>query len=309
MQLRFPTSIKRRIVIITRRVANSPLVDNFMCTWGWRVFKELGDDDATYLSASVAYYSVFSVFPLLLGLLAISGTIFTSITLQEQFLDYVTENMPGSREFVSNNIEELVRFRGALGIGAILGLLWSGSSAFGAMSRAINRAWDIDKNRPFYLAKPLHIIMALGIGILFLLSSFANLAVELLLNSRLDLGFPSQNFLFNFDLSDLMLKAIAWVITFTVFLFLYRFVPNCKTYWRYVWPGAAVAAILFETSKGVFIWYLADVANYELVYGSVASMMGLLSWAYLSAFILILGAEISSEYGRMRDGVGRGQFC
>ena len=306
MQLRFLTSIKRRIVIITRRVANSPLVDNFMCAWGWRVFKELGDDDATYLSASVAYYSVFSVFPLLLGLLAISGTIFTSITLQEQFLDYVTENMPGSREFVSNNIEELVRFRGALGIGAILGLLWSGSSAFGAMSRAINRAWDIDKNRPFYMAKPLHIIMALGIGILFLLSSFANLAVELLLNSRLDLGFPSQNFLFNFDLSDLMLKAMAWVITFTVFLFLYRFVPNCKTYWRYVWPGAVVAAILFETSKGVFIWYLADIANYELVYGSVASMMGLLSWAYLSAFILVLGAEISSEYGRMRDGICRG---
>ena len=106
-----------------------------------------------------------------------------------------------------------------------------------------------------------------------------------------------------------MLKAMAWAITFAVFLLLYRFVPNCKTYWRYVWPGAVVAAILFEASKGAFIWYLADFANYELVYGSVASMMGLLSWAYLSAFILILGAEISSEYGRMRDGVGRGESC
>ena len=309
MQFRFPTRVKRRIAIITHRAGKSPLVDNFVCAWGWRVFKELGDDDATYLSASVAYYAVFSVFPLLLGLLAISGTVFTSITLQEQFLDYVTENMPGSREFVSNNIEELVRFRGALGIGAILGLLWSGSSAFGAISRAINRAWDIDKNRPFYLAKPLHIIMALGIGVLFLLSSFANVAVELLLNSGLDWGISSQNYLFDFNLGDLMLKATAWVITFTVFLLLYRFVPNCKTYWRYVWPGAVVAAILFETSKGIFIWYLADVANYEQIYGSVASMMGLLSWAYLSAFILILGAEISSEYGRMRAGVGRGQFC
>ena len=309
MQIRFPTIVKRRIATITHWAGNSPLVDNFVVALGWRVFKELGDDDATYLSASVAYYSVFSIFPLLLGLLAISGTVFTSITLQEQFLDYVTENMPGSREFVSSNIEELVRFRGALGIGAILGLLWSGSSAFGAMSRAINRAWDIDKNRPFYLAKPLHIIMALGVGVLFLLSSFANVAVELILNRGLDLGLPSQNFLFGFDLGDLMLKAMALAITFTVFLLLYRFVPNCKTYWRYVWPGAVVAAILFEASKGIFIWYLADVANYELVYGSVASMMGLLSWAYLSAFILILGAEISSEYGRMRDGVFRGQFC
>ena len=309
MSILFSTRVKRTTSSIARWAGNSPIVDNFVCALGWRVFKELGDDDATYLSAGVAYYSVFSVFPLLLGLLAISGTVFTSITLQEQFLDYVTENLPGSREFVSNNIEELVRFRGALGIGAILGLLWSGSSAFGAISRAINRAWDIDKNRPFYLAKPLHMLMALGVGVLFLLSSFANLAVELILNSGLDAGLPSQDFLFNIELGDLMLKAMAWAITFAVFLLLYRFVPNCKTYWRYVWPGAVVAAILFEASKGVFIWYLADFANYELVYGSVASMRGLLSWAYLSAFILILGSEISSEYGRMRDGGGRGESC
>ena len=69
-----------------------------------------------------------------------------------------------------------------------------------------------------------------------------------------------------------------------------------------------VAAILFEASKGIFMWYLVNVANYELIYGSVASMMVLMSWAYVSAFILILGAEISSEYGRMRNGVDRGQF-
>ena len=294
--------------MITHWVGNSSIVDNSVVALGWRVFKELGDDDATHLSAGVAYYSVFSVFPLLLGLLAISGTVFTSITLQEQFLDYVTESMPGSKEFVSKNIEELVRFRGALGIGAILGLLWSGSSAFGAMSRAINRAWDVDKDRPFYVAKTLHIIIALGVGILFLLSSFASVAIELISNYSRDLGLPGHEYFLDFGLGNLMLKAVPWSITLAVFLLLYRFVPNCKTYWRYVWTGAVVAAILFEASKGIFMWYLVNVANYELIYGSVASMMVLLFWAYVSAFILILGAEISSEYGRMRNGVDRGQF-
>ena len=294
--------------MITHWVGNSSLVDNSVVALGWRVFKELGDDDAAHLSAGVAYYSVFSVFPLLLGLLAISGTVFTSITLQEQFLDYVTESMPGSKEFVSKNIEELVRFRGALGIGAILGLLWSGSSAFGAMSRAINRAWDVDKDRPFYVAKTLHIIIALGVGILFLLSSFASVAIELLSNYSRDLGLPGHEFFLDFGLGNLMLKVVPWSITLAVFLLLYRFVPNCKTYWRYVWTGAVVAAILFEASKGIFMWYLVNVANYELIYGSVASMMVLMSWAYVSAFILILGAEISSEYGRMRNGIDRGQF-
>jgi len=308
MQISFPTKVKRIVAMITHWVGNSSVVDNSVVALGWRVFKELGDDDATHLSAGVAYYSVFSVFPLLLGLLAISGTVFTSITLQEQFLDYVTESMPGSEEFVSKNIEELVRFRGALGICAILGLLWSGSSAFGAMSRAINRAWDVEKDRPFYVAKTLHIIIALGVGILFLLSSFASVAIELLSNYSRDLGLPGHEFFLDFGLGNLMLKAVPWAITLAVFLLLYRFVPNCKTYWRYVWTGAVVATILFEASKGIFMWYLVNVANYELIYGSVASMMVLMSWAYVSAFILILGAEISSEYGRMRNGIDRGQF-
>ena len=308
MQISFPTKVKRIVAMITHWVGNSSLVDNSVVALGWRVFKELGDDDATHLSAGVAYYSVFSVFPLLLGLLAISGTVFTSITLQEQFLDYVTESMPGSEEFVSKNIEELVRFRGALGICAILGLLWSGSSAFGAMSRAINRAWDVEKDRPFYVAKTLHIIIALSVGILFLLSSFASVAIELLSNYSRDLGLPGHEFFLDFGLGNLMLKAVPWAITLAVFLLLYRFVPNCKTYWRYVWTGAVVATILFEASKGIFMWYLVNVANYELIYGSVASMMVLMTWAYVSAFILILGAEISSEYGRMRNGIDRGQF-
>ena len=105
-----------------------------------------------------------------------------------------------------------------------------------------------------------------------------------------------------------MSKTVPWAITLAVFLLLYHFVLNCKTYWRYVWTGAVVAAILFEASKGIFMWYLVNVANYELLYGSVSSMMVLLFWAYVSAYILILGAEISSEYGRMRNGIDRGQF-
>ena len=293
----------------THWAGDSPIVNNFVVALGWRVFKKLGDDDATHLSAGIAFYAVFSLFPLLLGLLAISGIVFNSVTLQEQLLAYVTESMPGSREFVSKNVEEMVRFRGALGIGAILGLLWSASSVFGAISRAVNRVWGVDKNRPFYVAKPIHIIMALGVGVLFLLSSFSTAAIELLSNHSRGLGLSGQEFFLDFGLGNLTLRAIPWAITLAVFLLLYRLLPNCKTYWRYVWPGAVVAAVLYEVSKGIFVWYLANVANYELVYGSLASMIALLSWAYLSAFILILGAEISSEYGRMRSGVTRGKFC
>ena len=309
MHISLVTKVKNWIAMATHWAGDSPIVNSSVIALGQRVFKELGDDDATHLSAGIAFYAVFSLFPLLLGLLAIFGTVFNSVTLQEQLLAYVTESMPASREFVSKNVEELVRFRGALGIGSILGLLWSASSVFGAISRAVNRAWDVDKNRPFYVAKPIHIIMVLGVGVLFLLSSFSTAAIELISNHSRGLGFSGQEFFLDLGLGYLALRAIPWLITLAVFLLLYRLVPNCKTYWRYVWPGAVVAAVLYEVSKGIFVWYLANVANYELVYGSLASMIVLLSWAYISAFILILGAEISSEYGRMRSGVTRGTFC
>ncbi|MEE3013298.1 MAG: hypothetical protein VX505_03965, partial [Chloroflexota bacterium] len=66
MQTRFPTKLKLIVATIIHWVGNNPIVDNPVAAFGWRVFKELGDDDATHLSAGVAYYSVFSIFPLLL---------------------------------------------------------------------------------------------------------------------------------------------------------------------------------------------------------------------------------------------------
>ena len=76
--------------------------------------------------------------------------------------------------------------------------------------------------------------------------------------------------------------------------------PNKKIYWRYVWPGAALAAFSFEVAKTVFYIYVNEFANYDQVYGSFAAFIVFLVWIYLSAYIFIIGAEFTSEYGRMR---------
>ena len=102
------------------------------------------------------------------------------------------------------------------------------------------------------------------------------------------------------------LRLVPFSINLAIFLLIYYIAPNCKTYWRYVWTGAVIAAILFEIAKGLFLWYLDNVATYRQVFGSITSVMILLIWIWVSALILILGAEISSEYGRMRRGVARG---
>ncbi len=280
------------------KIAGSPFIRSQPVQLTGRVFKEMKDDDATHLAAGVAYYAIFSLFPLLLGFLAISGIVLNSPELQREFLNFVADNLPGSESFVVGNVGEIVRFRGALGVAAILGLFWAASAVFGAISRAVNRAWDVQQDRPFYIAKPRQIGMAFGVGFLFLLSISASSAIQFLVNQDLDIA--GQKLFLDIGYLHLALRAIPWAMTFSIFLLIYRFLPNCKTYWRYVWLGAAIAAGLFEIGKNIFVWYLGSFANYEQVYGPVASVMIFLLWAYLSSLVLILGAEISSEYERMQ---------
>ena len=286
--------------------ASGPLSRNRFIVLAWRVVREMGDDDATHLAAGVAYYAMFSLFPLLLGLLAVAGLVLKSEGVEQNFLDFVTENLPGSEQIVKDNLGEVVRFRGLLGITAVIGLLWTASAVFGAISRAVNRAWDIPKDRPFYIAKPRQMAMALGVGVLFLLSTSATSAIQMFTDPERDLGIPGQGFLLELGLGHLALRVVPWTMTLLIFLLVYRFLPNCKTYWRFIWPGAVVASVLFEVGKSLFVWYLNNIASYDQVYGSLTSVMALLFWIYISALILILGAEISSEYGRMRQNEERG---
>ena len=94
---------------------------------------------------------------------------------------------------------------------------------------------------------------------------------------------------------------------FAVFLLLYKLIPNTRTYWRDIWPGALLAAVLFEIARALFIFYINNYANYQLIYGSIASIIVLLVWIYYSAFIMILGAEFAFQYGRTRSLVSTGK--
>ncbi len=269
-----------------------------------RTIQELGDDDATHMAAGVAYYAILSLFPLLLGLIALFSLLLESETVQENLFDFFQTYLPSSTDVLESNIKAVIRLRGGLGLLSLIGLLWASSAIFGAITRAVNRAWDIDHDRPFYIAKLRHLVMALGVGILFLLSLSATTALEVL--GRVELPFVGRlSFLENAAI-NLGTRFLPFLFTITIFLIIYKFIPNTKTFWRYVWPGALLAAILFEIAKSLFVFYLNNFADYQAVYGSVGAVIALLVWTYISAFVLILGAEFSSEYGRLREGLGRG---
>lgn len=270
-----------------------------------RVIQELGDDDATHMAASVSYYAVLSLFPLILGVSSIVGMVAHSPQRQEEVISFVVSYLPGSESFVRDSLAGVVRFRATLGIVSLLSLLWAGSAVFGSITRAVNRAWDVPKEPPFYRNKPRQLLMAAGVAILFALS----LAITSIFQWATSIDLAGSN------LADLVggvavagiLKAPAFLISFGIFGAIYKLLPNTKTYWRYIWPGAMIAALLFESGKNLFLWYLENFASYDQLYGNVTSVIILMIWAYVSAFILILGAEISSEFGRIRRGVERGR--
>ena len=307
MRPRLPadTVVHRLIAGVRRRTTavKERLLRYFLVLLLVRTAQEMSADDATHMAAGVAYYALFSLFPLLIGVMAIISIFVGLEDVEDQFTEFASGYLPGSEELIQGNLETVRRLRGALGILALLGLFWSGSAIFGAISRVVNRAWDVHKDRPLYVGKPRQMAMALGVGVLFLLSLSTSIFVRVA--GRLaELDFPGVELL----LSAVILVVIqgsSFVLMLGVFGLVYKFMPNTTTYWRYIWLGALTATVLFEAAKNLFIFYLNRYANLDN-FGTFAPIIVFMLWTYVSSIILILGAELSSEFGRLKQGVDRG---
>lgn len=261
-----------------------------------RTIQEFMDDNCMNLAASVAYYGFLSLFPLILFLIAVFGQMLQDPAFQERILSQAGTFLPGADEFVRETIEGVVEARGAIGALSVLTLLWSASGVFGATSQAINDAWQIKQGRPFIVQSLMNIGLAIGAGIFLLISlvmtgSFQFFAV---IAAPLIRMFPFNAFWVFVGI------VVPFLSSLMIFLIIYKIFPNTKVTWKEALMGAGVAAVLFEILKSLFGWYAANLANYNAVYGSVGTVVVLLTWTYFSAAILLLGAELSSVYASER---------
>ena len=270
-----------------------------------RTWRELGDDYAVDLAASISYYAILSLFPLAIGLVSLFSLILEADAAETEVFRFFQTHLPGSESILAANVESVGNIRGLLGIFSAVGLLWSSSLLFGAITRTVNRAWDIPYDRPFYLEKPRHFIMAFSVAPLLVLSVVSTTGLQVLGNEEWPvlgrLAFLEHNGI------NTLARLLPFVFSLAIFLLIYKFAPYTRTYWRYIWPGALVAALLFDVGKSVFVFYLENYAAYERIYGALASAIVLLAWTYMSGMVVIVGAEVSAEYQRMRLGFSRGQ--
>jgi len=187
---------------------------------------------------------------------------------------------------------KIIEFRNALGLVSIILLLWAISGVFGALNRSMNQVWNVQRDRKFLIRKFRDILMALFAGSLLLISIEANSLFPILRS----LSIVEASIVL--DIAGKLLSMLFVGIAFTL---IYKFVPNEKIRWKYIWPGAIFGIVLFDAAKSLFVLYLAHFANYEMIYGSIASVIAFLVWIYYSAIILIMGAELNSEYARMTE--------
>ena len=303
------TSPMLRRHIATAHEHVDPIVDRFqdkfLIKLAVRTVKELIEDDATHMAAAISYYTMLSMFPLIVGLISVLSFFWHDEAVQGLIITWASGFLPESREFIQSSIDPIIEARGAIGVFALIGLFWTGSAIFGGITRSINRAWDVHADRPIYLSKARQLVMAFMTGLLFL----ASMTINAFVGFTQELQLPLPGVLVS-NISVAMLYAGSFALIFIVFLMLYKYVPNAKTYWNEVWVGALVAAALFEITEYVFILYLSRFAGFANVYGVLlAPVIVILLWSYVVGLILILGAEISSEYGRLKRGLERGRVA
>ena len=272
-----------------------------------RSVAEFGDDHCTQLAASISYYVLFSIFPIAILAVAVSGLILTDDSLRQDVIDDLFNALPLSedegREDLERAVNGVATGLSAIGLISIVGLLWSASGMMGALRHALNQAWDTDYRRPFLRAKGIDLLMVVAVGMLLILSIGSTIFLQVARRVSGDvsdwLGPAGSGATFAFEL---VVVLVPLLFTFSTFMLIFKFIPNVHTRFRYIWPGALVAAVLFELVKNGFAIYLSNFGNYDAVYGSLGAVVAFLFFVFLSANIVLFGAEVAAEWPRVIHG-------
>ncbi|MEE8240425.1 MAG: YihY/virulence factor BrkB family protein [Nitrospirales bacterium] len=272
-----------------------------------RSVEEFLEDNCTQMAAAISYYVLFSMFPLLIFLVGVMGLFLQNSALQQEIIDGVLDLLPEQGETGTSDVNDAVRDvagvgSAAVGLFGLIGMAWSGSNMFGVLRRSINTAYDLEKSRPFVQQKLLDLGMVVGLGAFFLVSIAATTFLRTVREFSSDLavlGDIAESAGLAWDAASFL---IPLALSFVAFSVMYWIVPATTVKLREVWPGALVAALFFEAGKFGFAIYLANFSSYGAVYGSLGAIVAFLFWVYITAVILLFGAEVASEYPRVLRG-------
>jgi membrane protein len=266
---------------------------------GRRTYHEFDRDRVLAVAAGVTFYGLLALFPALTALVSLYGLIAEPTTISDH-LSVLNSVLPGGAiEFLH---DQVVRIGSGgetkLGLALLLSMtlaIWSANAGVKAIFDALNVAYGEDEKRGFIKLNAVSLLFTIGI-LLFVLTAIGAIAVVPIVLDYLYLG-----------------RAAEWLIAIgrwplmIVFLMvglsiLYRYGPSRdQAQWTWVSPGAVFASIAWLIGSLLFSWYVANFEDYNKTYGAIGAVIGLLMWMWLSATIVLLGAELNSEAERQTD--------
>ncbi len=245
-------------------------------------------------AAAIAYFSLFSLFPLTLLSISIASFSLGALMDQQLILQKLEFIAPALGQLLGQNIDEIIRARGPVTGVALVGLIWSASSIFYTLTQTLNKIWGYQRNRPVWKRRGLAILFVLTfVGPAIFLASFAGSVI-----ANLRTWLPDQIL----PIWSGVTAAGAILLDIGLFMLLYTLLPHRAATWREILPGAIGAGLLWELAKKAFLFFIASyISVSNLIYGSVAAILAFLAWAYLSGIIFLFGAFLSVSYYRRKQ--------
>ncbi len=266
------------------------------------------NEDSLAVSASIAYHSLLSIFPFILLLITLSGFLIAQEELALRLAVIFERFLPVRADFIFRNIAGATGVYSKVGGISLLLLLWSSSGIFLPLEKALNRAWQVEQERSWFQRHLLALEMALVIGIIFFLSSVI-VGVNVYVHNWMKIGsklFPSLLVSLAYHSTVIV---VTFTLTLTMFVVLFKVLPNRHMKFRHVLPSALMTAIFWEAARSLFTLLLPSF-NYRQVYGSIGVVVALMTWIYISSAVTLFGAQVSHTlYCSLRaEGGGDAKF-
>jgi membrane protein len=268
-----------------------------------RTMTEFSEDNLTDSAAALTYYAVLSIFPALLAMISIVGLVFDPNTIIKVLTDVVSSIGPASAvDTFKGPIEGLTKSSGTAGIMVIVGIvsaLWTASGYVGAFMRASNVIYEVEEGRSFFKLRPLQMLVTLALVVLLalvLLSLVLTGPIAGAVGSAVGLS----------DAAVTVWNIAKWPVLFLVVVFmialLYYASPNAKLGGlKTIFPGAALAIVVWLVASAVFAFYVANFGSYNKTYGALGGVIIFLVWLWLTNVAILLGAELNAERERSRQ--------
>ena len=245
-------------------------------------------------AAAIAYFALFSLFPLTLLSISIASFNLGPLMDQQLIVQKLEFIAPALGQLLGQNIDEIIRARGPVTSVALVGLIWSASTIFYTLTQTLNEIWGNKRSRPVWKRRGLAILFVLTfVGPALFLASFAGSMI-----ANLRTWLPDQIIPIGGGISIL----VAILLDVALFMVLYIMLPHGASTWREILPGAIGAGLLWEFAKKAFLFFVSSyISVSNLVYGSVAAIIAFLVWAYLSGLIFLFGAFLSVSYYQLKQ--------